>query len=917
LTGTSPFGAVTTYAYSASGVIPIVQTKTGPDGFTRATLDGVGRTIRTERGTSASNILTVIDSVYAPCACSPLGKLKKVSRPYAPGGTVYWTTYTYDAIGRTVSVQQPDGASTTTYSYSGNQTTVTDPAGNAKTLTSDSLGNLTTVLEPNPAGGTLTTSYAYDWMNHVSQVTMTRGSTTQNRTFAYNDQGDLTSAVNPESGTASYYYNANHTLWYKHDANGQDTVYSYDSALRVTLIQRYPTGKSSTEDTCGRVTNYYNTNPFSTTFSLNTVNRLAAVAYGSWGTPTGCLTGENQHAWYQMYSYHAAGVVTSKQLAVNGAGAVTASYTYDSAGRTVTSTYPVAIAGVTQNDTFTSGYDGMGRPVSLTGSETPSALTWVQNVQYDFAGHRSSMQYLVSPTSTGYTTEAKGYNANGQLASMTWSGGSSPVTGSLQYSYSATQNNGQITQVVDTVSGETIVYQYDALKRLTSATSTPNTGSSTAAWTQTFQYDGFGNLTAKVLNGTTTSIAVNASTNQLSSASYDYNGNMTSGVGATFTFDVANRMLSAAEVSGGVEYYGYAPDNKRIYKKLTSGAEEYTFYGGRGEKLGVYNLTSGTASALRTNVWFAGKLISENGSTVFEDRVGTNRASGARFYPFGDEITSTANDRQKFGTYTRDGYTGLDNAEQRFYASSLGRFNTPDPYAGSAKPSRPASWNRYSYVGGDPLRFRDRHGLDQQDCSELWDDDDPIPASCCVPAAYWSEQGEESVACTADGGGGDPPPPTPDCSIELQYRPVSGTPAYHAYVSVINASGTSYILEGEPAHSFSANLLNPWGDLTSVVTQGTAGAPSNPGDNSTADPYTGSIEGGQPVCDLVNFALAEANMFSQLFPNTNYSLPNPDSNSYAYWLTTVITGQLNTSSGTNLTFFPRPPVYVPGWGIWP
>jgi RHS repeat-associated protein len=320
------------------------------------------------------------------------------------------------------------------------------------------------------------------------------------------------------------------------------------------------------------------------------------------------------------------------------------------------------------------------------------------------------MQYLVSPTSTGYTTEAKGFNANGQLASMTWSGGSSPVTGSLQYSYSATQNNGQITQVVDTVSGETIVYQYDALKRLTSATSTPNTGSSTAAWTETFQYDGYGNLTAKVLNGTTTSIAVNAATNQLSSASYDYNGNMTSGVGATFTFDVANRMLSAAEVSGGVEYYGYAPDNKRIYKKLTSGVEEYTFYGGRGEKLGVYNLTSGTASALRTNVWFAGKLISENGSTVFEDRVGTNRASGARFYPFGDEITSTANDRQKFGTYTRDGYTGLDNAEQRFYASSLGRFNTPDP-GNSGYTDNPLSLNLYNYTGGDPINFNDPSGL--------------------------------------------------------------------------------------------------------------------------------------------------------------------------------------------------------------
>ena len=42
--------------------------------------------------------------------------------------------------------------------------------------------------------------------------------------------------------------------------------------------------------------------------------------------------------------------------------------------------------------------------------------------------------------------------------------------------YSATQNNGQITQAIDTLSGETISYQYDQLKRLTSARSTPTAG---------------------------------------------------------------------------------------------------------------------------------------------------------------------------------------------------------------------------------------------------------------------------------------------------------------------------------------------------------------------------------------------------------------------------------------------------------
>jgi YD repeat-containing protein len=64
---------------------------------------------------------------YAPCGCSPLGKLSQQSQPYAPGGSDAWTVYHYDASGRTTSVVLPDN-STTTYLYQGNTVKVTDPA---------------------------------------------------------------------------------------------------------------------------------------------------------------------------------------------------------------------------------------------------------------------------------------------------------------------------------------------------------------------------------------------------------------------------------------------------------------------------------------------------------------------------------------------------------------------------------------------------------------------------------------------------------------------------------------------------------------------------------------------------------------------------------------------------------------------
>jgi RHS repeat-associated protein len=186
---------------------------------------------------------------------------------------------------------------------------------------------------------------------------------------------------------------------------------------------------------------------------------------------------------------------------------------------------------------------------------------------------------------------------------------------------------------------------------------------------------------------------------------------MTSGVGATLTYDSSNRMLSAAEVSGGTEYYGYSPDNKRMYRLTASGTEEWTFYGGYGEKLGVFNYsTSAGLFPVRSNVYFAGRTIIDDNFPVFQDRVGTNRASGARFMPFGDEITSTSNDREKFATYTRDSYTGLDYADQRFYASTYGRFNTPDPANRGALLRRPQSWDMYAYTRGDPVNLYDPNG---------------------------------------------------------------------------------------------------------------------------------------------------------------------------------------------------------------
>ena len=88
--------------------------------------------------------------------------------------------------------------------------------GKWKTFTNDVEGNLVNVTEPDPcvSTNTLSTDYSYDWMKHLTGVSMTRpnvvyladGTTctesgspvAQTRTFAYDDSGRLTSATNPE-----------------------------------------------------------------------------------------------------------------------------------------------------------------------------------------------------------------------------------------------------------------------------------------------------------------------------------------------------------------------------------------------------------------------------------------------------------------------------------------------------------------------------------------------------------------------------------------------------------------------------------------------------------------------------------------------------------------------------------------------
>ena len=93
------------------------------------------------------------------------------------------------------------------------------------------------------------------------------------------------------------------------------------------------------------------------------------------------------------------------------------------------------------------------------------------------------MQYGLSGELLSLNCETRTYNSRLQLTRIT--GGAN-----MEYRYSPTQNNGQITQQKDWNTGEEVTYTYDSLQRLIGAVTTDS------SWGQSFTYDGFGNQTS-------------------------------------------------------------------------------------------------------------------------------------------------------------------------------------------------------------------------------------------------------------------------------------------------------------------------------------------------------------------------------------------------------------------------------------
>ena len=230
------------------------------------------------------------------------------------GGVARPVTYTYDADGNRATLQFPGYSGT--YSYTGRdqlKSIVDVASGLTSSYWYDLNGNL---IQRNP-GNSTSSSYSYDALGRVTNVTHSLSGDTRTLDYAYDNVGNR--------------------KWTKRD-NGNGDVFGYDLSDQVMAVKLNIASPDTTG--VGSQTIHYDANGNRTTFA----------AYG----PTDTYTTNNLNQYSQRNSTTATYDATGNmRTGVDGS-----TYFYDAQNRLLTAT--------TSGATETFNYDGLNRQVTRT-----------------------------------------------------------------------------------------------------------------------------------------------------------------------------------------------------------------------------------------------------------------------------------------------------------------------------------------------------------------------------------------------------------------------------------------------------------------------------------------------------------------------------------------------------------------------
>ncbi|MBK9214288.1 MAG: RHS repeat-associated core domain-containing protein [Chloracidobacterium sp.] len=192
---------------------------------------------------------------------------------------------------------------------------------------------------------------------------------------------------------------------------------------------------------------------------------------------------------------------------------------------------------------------------------------------------------------------------------------------------------------------------------------------------------------------------------------------MTDANGQSYVYDGENKQVKASNGGGTLGEYFYDGDGKRVTKVVPSTGEVTIFvYDAAGKQIAEYSTVVESVEDAKVAYLTADHLGSPR---IHTDRDGKVTARHD-YHPYGEEIITSQRTshaeytldsvRKQFTGYERDGETGLDFAQTRFYHSSTGRFTSPDDFARDTDTADPQSLNKYGYVRNNPLAFIDPTG---------------------------------------------------------------------------------------------------------------------------------------------------------------------------------------------------------------
>jgi RHS repeat-associated protein len=703
---TRPDGTSTTWTYNDCSAIGCVNSNNKMV---------VTQTVKNSNGTTQTDSFTYLDKLERPLVTSArllsgaydrketiydaFGRVSQQSVPCLMSScAAYWMTFSYDALNRVTQMQRPVSASdstlqTTTTTYAGRTTTVTDPQGKQSVKITTVAGTLGRSQDHNG----YYQNFVYDAFGSLLSVTDSLFNALMSATYDYGVRPFQRTLTDTDLGSRSMTYNALGELVSWSDGKGQSASATYDTLSRPLTRTE---ADLSTTWTWGN------------TAAAHNIGRLASVSAGS---------------YQEAYTYDSIGRPSSTSITIPS----DATYTYDSVYNSTTGlldtlTYPTSTSSYRLKLQY-SYQNGILHQIS--DFNAPSTVFWTANAT------NARGQVTQETLGNGVVTNRAFDAVTGWLSSLQSGVGGGAALQNDSYAFDLA---GNVTQRQNNNGGLTENFFYDNLYRLDHSTLG---GTQNLALT----YDGTGNITSRTdvasgatwTYGTSRKHAVTQAGAGGVSYTYDANGNVTTRNGSTISwtsFDhpsVINSGPESVQFSYNQDHlrwraiYSGSAGLETIYfvgglleKVITAGSNDYRhFVFANGTQVAVYSRTSTGTNTLHymreDHQGSVAAILNSDGTTYAKESFTAfgNRRSSCTWSgsPTNGNLTAiNAVTRHGYTWHTALGAMGLNDMNGRIQDAVTGRFLSADPYVSS--PGNTQAYNRYSYVMNNPLTYNDPSG---------------------------------------------------------------------------------------------------------------------------------------------------------------------------------------------------------------